>query len=313
MYFFVLKECDSTSERDEAAAASAQPQPPQTNNNCSDCASTVKTMLETFGKQQQELLINLDRQRREDIGELERRRMQDKTENHENMCHLWKQWQTDKQDIIHNNELKIAELQIQVNDFQRGSAEFNFLKEKYDHLKEQQKGMREKDDERQARLHDITHANEELKIGNRKLGKEIRHVSQNLCESDENNILLEEDKNNSEEYIATLENKIRELEEELKRRHLINKELKSDLEKHHSDIQDIFLQQRETTKIDDPEFVQTVEQHNKKLDAIYGILQNISSGKGQRLMNKEFHKAGKKIAPRTSYTSALRESRTGAL
>jgi len=280
--------------------------------NVTDYTSSIKILLEEFGsrqegmiktfeQQQREEKKEFEKQRQEDKRDMERRlreekleadriRMQDKREHQEKLDLIWRDWQEEKYDILRKNDETIEKLHSQITEIQKCDLEFKCLREKYEYLKQVQKGMREKDNERVERLRLRTKEKEELKKENNVLRREnqiLKETTGALKEKYDQDKWQFEDVSEEKQRI---ENDLHEKEEE-------NHELKQKLDEQYKQLQELLRKQKQSSKVEDPGYVQSVEEQLKKLDAIYGMVQSIK----EKPPDKAISGARLEIRPRRLY------------
>ncbi|OWF55718.1 involucrin-like [Mizuhopecten yessoensis] len=262
---------------DDAGAASL---PVARSDGCTDCSSTVKAVLEAFGRNQEHVLENIERQRREDRQEMEKQRQKDKQEYQQQMLHLFGKCQAEKHDIIKQTETSLEKLQEEIDHVRKVNVEYSFLKEQYDYLREKQQGMREKDNERRERLLQLTKEKEEGKRENQKLETKIEHLETKLQMSEDTREDIENKQYESNKYIERLESEKDDLMKQLREKEQENKSLRDRVDDQYVQITDLLQKQRDhEERHEDPEFSQTREQQIRKLDMIYGMMQSISKEK----------------------------------
>lgn len=236
--------------------------------------------MEAFGRNQERLLENIERQRREDRVELDKQRQRDKQDYQNQLLQLFSKWQAEKKDIMKETENAMDKFQEEIDEMRKVNVEYSFLREQYDYLREKQQGMREKDNERRERLLQLTKEKEEGKRENQKLETRIEHLGNKLQMSEDVREDLQNKKEESEGRAEDLEIEKEELMKQLKQKELENKCLHDRVEEQYIQIMELLQKQKDKEdKYEDSEFSQTAEQQMRKLDMIYGMMQSISKEK----------------------------------
>lgn len=234
-------------------------------------AAVMSKVLDEFGgKLAEELASNFEKKREEEMKELE-----DRMESKLNK--ICDKWETEKKQIVLQNESAIKFLQDSLDKLQRKSTECDRLREKYEQLKIHQKDIREKENDR---WHKLTHANLEnsqLKAENKQLKEEVDRLKEKVDELQDEVAIVRKDKLTAEMDAKHHQTENQNLRTELEEKEREREDLKKEIENAYERVHEIIRIQKEKSSTEDNSYKNVLDKQNQKLSEIYDAVNALSS------------------------------------
>lgn len=241
---------------------------------------------EFSGKVTNDLLDGFERRRHEERMEIELsmerkiaieidRKMEEKF----NMFRV--DWEDQKTSLIERNEKALFSLQDSVEQLRSSSDAYNQLKQKYDQLQQTHAQMRDKENERWAKLSTTNKENMQLKNALEMSHMEIMNLKERVDELESDNRALKDNELQDQHKISQMIAEKEDLILELERAEREKMDLKMRVDSLSREIERLLLQQQERANKDDKAYQEALKKQNERLDELYKVVQALTERERQ--------------------------------